>query len=151
MKPSTQQQSTSCFILVNSTINLPHTETQALTISYSTPAVLRHPYYRTFTNPHVYSYNLFHCSVLLGITDAVVETVFRTPEGLVTSWMNWYSDEPNDASKTLQEDCVARHTGGLWRDWRCSYQWNFYCEGKCFKEFSNTLFKYTSYSIHKIN
>ena len=77
-------------------------------------------------------------SVLLGITDAVVETVFRTPEGFITPWMNWYSDEPNDASKTQQEDCVVRHVGGLWRDWRCSRQWNFYCEGKCFKEFSNT-------------
>ena len=41
-----------------------------------------------------------------------METVFRTPEGFVAPWMNWYNDEPNDASNTYQEDCIVRHISG---------------------------------------
>ena len=78
----------------------------------------------TFTNSHTQILAPF--SVLLGITDSVVETVFRTSEGFVTNWLN---TEHNDASNTAVEDCVIRNPGGGWGDAECHVLWNFYCEG----------------------
>ena len=69
-------------------------------------------------------------SVLLGVTDAVVETMFRTSEGFLTPWTNWLDSQPDDARNVPVEECVIRHVGGLWHDGDCALNWNFYSEGE---------------------
>ena len=71
------------------------------------------------------------CSVLLGVTDTQVETVFRTTEGFVMTWADWDNGQPNDVRNTNIEDCAFRsNAGGRWWDTRCSFEYKFYCEGK---------------------
>ena len=68
--------------------------------------------------------------IFLGLTDAVVETVFRTPKGFTISWTNWGNTEPNDAEIQGVEVCVARRaTDGMWNDVPCSFIRGYYCEG----------------------
>ena len=68
--------------------------------------------------------------IFLGLTDAVVESVYRTPEGFTTSWVNWGNTEPNDAAQSVVEDCVVRRiSDGMWNDLSCSETRGYYCEG----------------------
>ena len=72
------------------------------------------------------------CSILLGVTDTAVETVFRTTEGFVMTWADWDNGQPNDVRNTNTEDCAFRsNAGGRWWDTRCDFEYKFYCEGKC--------------------
>ena len=71
-------------------------------------------------------------SVWLGLTDAEVETVFRTTDGFTSPWANWHPSEPNDPESTgAIENCVERTgpNGGTWNDNPCSISKVFYCEG----------------------
>ena len=91
---------------------------------------VRHIGYQSFHKSAFMEVSLLY-SVLLGVTDAVVETMFRTPEGFLTPLTNWLDSEPVDARNTPVEDCIIRQVGGLWEDLECSLNWNFYCEGEC--------------------
>ena len=67
----------------------------------------------------------------LGITDAEVESVFRTTAGFTTPWAKWQSGHPNDALASGVEDCGGRHpSNGLWTDINCGGNYAFYCEGE---------------------
>ena len=74
-----------------------------------------------------------HWSIWLGITDLDVVSVWRTPEGFVSAWLNWYSTEPNGRASGQEERCaVRRPTHKRWWDARCSDMEMYYCEGKLF-------------------
>ena len=69
--------------------------------------------------------------IYLGITDAEVESMFRTTEGFTTPWAQWQSQHPNDALVGAVEDCVRRDpSNGQWTDISCSNNLKFYCEGE---------------------
>ena len=70
--------------------------------------------------------DVFH-RYYLGITDADVEGVYRSTEGLVTPWAAWDSNEPNGVRT---ENCVFRDHGRKWDDYNCDNPLEFYCEGK---------------------
>ena len=50
------------------------------------------------------------------MTDATIETVWRTPEGFIAPWTNWNSGEPNGRTGDAVDiqDCVS--TSGNWVD-----------------------------------
>ena len=67
----------------------------------------------------------------LGMTDATLETVFRTSEGFTTPWANWHVSSPNDAMLNAVEDCVRRQpSSGKWDDFRCTNTEKYYCLGE---------------------
>ena len=70
----------------------------------------------------------FH-SIHLGLTDTVVQMVFRTGEGFTASWANWAANEPNNPPHGNQQDCVRRRATGLWTDMPCTETLKYYCEG----------------------
>ena len=76
---------------------------------------------------HSCTYRLF-----LGLSDASVETVFRTTDGFTTSWARWSSTEPTGYAglPSGPEDCAGRSPNGLWADFDVTRNYHFYCEGK---------------------
>ena len=71
-------------------------------------------------------------SIWLGLTDLMVETVFRTSDGFVTRWMNWDAAFPVGKAGHTEgvNDCVMRvGSEGEWKDADCSLEKMFYCEG----------------------
>ena len=76
---------------------------------------------------------MINFSILLGITDADIETVFRRTDGFVSPWMNWQPGEPNgDGGDALHiQDCIVRMiTSSKWVDMNCNIAITYYCEGR---------------------
>ena len=61
--------------------------------------------------------------------------VFRTTDGLTTPWAGWKNDKP--AGRTQDSpgvmDCITRRfEDGLWEDYGCAEDLEYYCEG-CYR------------------
>ena len=70
-------------------------------------------------------------SIYLGLSDATLETVFRTDEGFTAPWAKWVSTEPNDPLNSAPEHCVRRRiSDSRWADVPCHISLQYYCEGK---------------------
>ena len=90
-----------------------------------------------------YRFILFDCSLYLGLSDLDVETVFRTTDGFVAPWTNWFSPNPqgNAGQAEGTEDCGGRihegtedcggriHDRQQLGDYGCHHNMMYYCEG----------------------
>ena len=67
----------------------------------------------------------------LEVSDLDVHSVYRTVDGYIPSWSNWFDGEPSFRSKVGDEICVIRFErryDGKWDGSKCSYPTMFYCE-----------------------
>ena len=75
-------------------------------------------------------------SLWLGLSDLEVHSVYRTVEGILPAWTNWYPWQPSFEEKlktghTLEQSCAVRiRTDGKWDDNDCGRTERFYCETK---------------------
>ena len=71
-------------------------------------------------------------SLYLGLSDLEVETVFRTTDGFVVPWTNWFAPNPQGNAGLAEglEDCGGRiHDRQKLGDYGCHHNMMYYCEG----------------------
>ena len=66
----------------------------------------------------------------IGLSDLLVEGEYKWSDGTTQSYLNWFTNRPNDASdSTTVKDCVnLRYQDGKWDDVDCTSKKHYICQ-----------------------